>query len=199
LFPRSSRPKWSAVVVCGLLLTSNFLEGITVNRSHVCCPINQNHVAELTKAWISCSLSILLYMTPFWPHVFVAVSVMFPLACRCFGLSPFWCRSFDVRRFGLSPFWSYSDSNADSDGCIARNSFVSRVLSHYFTRMEQPNFKIPSDSFLSKITRWWWWWWWWWWQRRLSLASCRPCLQFVIFAITITYKMSPSWVTITPI
>ena len=46
----SRRPKCSAVVVNGLLATSNCLEGITVNRSHVCRPINRNHVAELTKA-----------------------------------------------------------------------------------------------------------------------------------------------------
>jgi len=87
LFPRSSRPKWSALVVCGLLLISNFFERITVNRSHVCCPINQNHVRELTKAWISCKHFAVLCRR----------LVMFPLACRRFGLSPFCPYSFVIR------------------------------------------------------------------------------------------------------
>ena len=112
-----------------ILLTSNFLEGITVNRSHVCYPINENHVAELTKREFSVSIFLSF------------VAVLPTRLCRRFGyvpvsLSPFWIVAVLVSPFSLSPFWFVAVLSI----LLSNNSFTDKSAEY----LQDQSFIMPN-------------------------------------------------------
>ena len=63
---------WRIFPFIPLLLTSNLLEGITVNRTRVCCPINQISCRRVDQS-VNFLQAFCSPLSPFWPHVFVVV------------------------------------------------------------------------------------------------------------------------------